>query len=295
MTIPIKKYPRTHHLEGSRLQEGDEDLAAMRFSEIAGRPLVVEEKLDGQNAAVSFDDDGGLLLQSRGHYLRGGVREKSFEPFKRWAATHAPAFYEVLRSRFVVYGEWCFAKHTVFYDALPHFFLEFDVYDRERDLFLSTPARRALLAGLPIASVPVLASASFSSLETLVGHVGVSTAKTPMWRERLRESAARGRFRGGAHVDVERTVRETDPHDEMEGLYLKIEEGDVVVDRLKWVRASFLQAVVASDSHWFGRPIVENLLRASTQRPAPESAGTLRVVDALPGQVVDEPEDGGVR
>ncbi|MDP2341585.1 MAG: RNA ligase family protein [Deltaproteobacteria bacterium] len=258
--IPIRKYPRTHHLEGSRLQEGDEDLAAVRFAEIAGRPLVVEEKIDGQNAALSFDDDGGLLLQSRGHYLRGGAREKSFEPFKRWAATHAGALREVLRSRFVVYGEWCFAKHTVFYDALPHWFLEFDVYDRERDVFLSTPARRALLAGLPVASVPVLASAAFSSLETLLQHVGVSTAKTPTWRERLRESAARTRFQGGAHVDVERTVHETDPHDEMEGLYLKLEEGDVVVDRLKWVRASFLQAVVASDSHWFGRPIVENRL-----------------------------------
>ena len=254
--IPIRKYPRTPHLEGSRLQAGDEDLAAVRFAEIAGRPLVVEEKIDGQNAALSFDDDGSLLLQSRGHYLRGGARERSFEPFKRWAAIHAAAFREVLGSRFVVYGEWCFAKHTVFYDALPHWFLEFDVLDRRRDVFLSTPARRSLLEGLPIDSVPVLASTAFDSLAQLVAHVGVSTAKTPTWRERLRESAARS-----PHVDVDRTVRETDPSDEMEGLYLKREEGGVVVDRLKWVRPSFLQAVVASESHWFGRPIVENRLR----------------------------------
>ena len=36
---------------------------------------MVEEKIDGANSAVSFDGDGGLLLQSRGHYLTGGYRE----------------------------------------------------------------------------------------------------------------------------------------------------------------------------------------------------------------------------
>ncbi len=257
MTLAIRKYPRTPHLETSRLQEGDEDLCGVRFSELRGRPLVVEEKVDGQNAAVSFDDDDALLLQSRGHYLRGGAREKSFEPFKRWARVHEAALREVLGRRYVVYGEWCFAKHTVFYDALPHYFLEFDVYDREREVHLSTTARRLLLRDLPIVSVPVLAERAFSSLDELLALVGPSTAKTPRWREALRLAAA-----SAAHVDVERTVKDTDAFDAMEGLYVKVEEGagadGVVVDRCKWVRASFLQTVVASESHWFGRPIVEN-------------------------------------
>lgn len=254
--IPIRKYPRTPHLEGSRLQDGDDDIAGVRFSELRGRHLVVEEKIDGQNAAVSFDDDGALLLQSRGHYLRGGAREKSFEPFKRWAAAHVTSLRSLLGQRYVVYGEWCFAKHTVFYDALPHFFLEFDVFDREREVHLSTEARRALLAGSPLVSVPVLGEGVFASVDDVVALVGPSTAKSPRWRERLREQAARA-----PHVDVERTVRDTDEHDAMEGVYVKVEEDGVVVDRCKWVRASFLQTVVASDSHWFGRPIVENALR----------------------------------
>ena len=37
----------TPHIEGPRLQPGDHDLAAAPFAEIAGRYLVVEEKLDG--------------------------------------------------------------------------------------------------------------------------------------------------------------------------------------------------------------------------------------------------------
>ena len=49
---------------------------------------------------------------------------------KQWANAHRDAFYEVLGSRYIMYGEWMYAKHSVFYDALPHYFLEFDVLDR---------------------------------------------------------------------------------------------------------------------------------------------------------------------
>ena len=57
---PLRKYPRTRHLRGSRLQPGDEDLEAAPFAEIDGRHLVVEEKLDGANAGVGFDADSNL-------------------------------------------------------------------------------------------------------------------------------------------------------------------------------------------------------------------------------------------
>ena len=82
----LHKYPRTHHLEGSRLQPGDEDSRSVPFADLAGRHLVVEEKLDGANAGMSFDAAGRLWLQSRGHFLTGGAREKHFALFKRWAA-----------------------------------------------------------------------------------------------------------------------------------------------------------------------------------------------------------------
>ena len=68
------KYPRTPHIQGARIQPGDEDLSKIPFRVIAGRSIVVEEKCDGANSAVSFDADGSLLLQSRGHYLTGGAR-----------------------------------------------------------------------------------------------------------------------------------------------------------------------------------------------------------------------------
>jgi len=83
----IVKYPRTPHLDGSRVQPGDEDLGIVGISDLEGLPLVIEEKLDGSNSGISFDDDGSLVLQSRGHVLTGGPRERQFDLFKRWAST----------------------------------------------------------------------------------------------------------------------------------------------------------------------------------------------------------------
>ncbi len=119
--MTIRKYPRTRHVEGSRLQVGD--MADDKpIKDLAGQNLIVEEKLDGANSAVSFDVQGNLLLQSRGHYLTGGGRERHFALLKTWAAAHAHVLEPVLGHRFVMYGEWMYAKHTVFYDRLPHFF-----------------------------------------------------------------------------------------------------------------------------------------------------------------------------
>ena len=138
MDFKIKKYPRTKHIEGSRLQKGDEDLRQIPFNNIKGKYIVIEEKVDGANTAISFDDEGNLLLQSRGHYLTGGYRERHYNLFKQWASIHKEMLYSVLGCRYIMYGEWLYAKHTVYYDALPHYFLEFDIYDRENEVFLDT-------------------------------------------------------------------------------------------------------------------------------------------------------------
>ncbi|MBW8482726.1 RNA ligase family protein [Actinomadura parmotrematis] len=248
----LRKYPRTRHLQGSRLQTGDHDLAAVPFAEIAGRFLVVEEKLDGANCGVSFDAGGQLLLQSRGHYLTGGPREKQFAPLKAWAASVQHLLWPRLGERYVMYGEWLYAKHTVFYDALPHYFCEFDVLDRAEGAFLSTARRRELLAGAPVVPVPVLHEGPLANVRELTSLVGPSTCRTPAWREALRAAAVAG----GA--DPDRVAAETDAHEEMEGLYIKVEEGGRTVDRFKWVRASFLNTIADAGTHWQDRPLVAN-------------------------------------
>jgi hypothetical protein len=194
-------------------------------------------------------------LQSRGHYLTGGGRERHFDLFKRWASAHGPQLHARVGPGRLVFGEWLYAKHTIFYDRLPHYFVEYDILDLEKAVWMSTRHRRQLLRGLPIVSAPLLyegpAPRALSELRALVGP---SRFKSAGWRDALRTSAA------AAAVDVDRAVRETDPEDAMEGLYIKTETDDEVRGRYKWIRASYLQAVVDSGSHWLARPIVPNVL-----------------------------------
>ncbi|MFN8612757.1 MAG: RNA ligase family protein [Vulcanimicrobiota bacterium] len=245
------KYPRTPHLQGSGIQPGDEP-AVVDFEHLKNRFVVVEEKLDGANAGLSFDENETLRLQSRGHYLDGGPREKHFALFKTWASVHQSTLLERLGSRYLMYGEWLYAKHTIFYDRLPHYFCEFDVYDREADLFLDTQRRRDLLLGLPVVSVPVLYAGP--APRRLLDFLTDSLYKSQDWWPRLAQLASE------LGLDAQRVQRETDPSPLSEGLYIKVEEQGRVLERYKFVRSSFLTTVVDSESHWLDRPIVPNQL-----------------------------------
>ena len=260
----ILKYPRTPHLEGSRLQPGDEGHDHVPLATLAGCHAVVEEKLDGANAGISFTSGGELLLQSRGHYLAGGGRERQFALFKQWAAAHEARLLERLEDRYVLYGEWLYAKHSVSYDRLPHWFCEFDVYDRVDGVFLSTPRRRALLAGSPVVSVPVVHEGALpANVKALRALVQPSLAKSPCWREAFEDSVAR------QELDLALAWRQTDKSPLSEGLYIKIESETEVLGRFKWVRPDFVQTILDSGSHHSTRPIIPNGLAPGVDLYAP--------------------------
>lgn len=266
-SLDLFRYPRTPHLEGSRLQDGDEGHDHVPYRRLAGLHLVVEEKLDGANTGISFSPSGELLLQSRGHYLVGGGRERQFNFVKAWAAAHAGWLLERLEDRYVMYGETLTKKHSVFYDALPHHFFEFDVLDRHSGDFLSTDARRALLADGPVLSVPVLyEGVAPPRLDTLKALLRPSLAKTPDWREAFEATVQR------EGLDLQRAWKQCDKSDLSEGLYIKVEAGGRTVARYKWVRRDFVQAILDSDKHHSEQPYVPNLLAPGVDLYAPRLA-----------------------
>jgi hypothetical protein len=250
----VHKYVRTPHINGSRFQHGDHDLEAVDWSELAGKHLVVEEKIDGSNVGVSFDQDGKLLLQSRGHYLRGGPREKQFDLFKQWAACHKDTFFQALGSRYVMYGEWMFAKHTFYYDALPHYFMEFDVLDTQVGDFLDTNKRKQLLLTCPVTSVLVLYEGAVASDGALANMITRSNFITDERIMNLNNTAE------AAGVVATEAWKHTDHSTDMEGLYVKWEENGVVKGRYKYVRQSFTNSILDQEEHWHDRPIIQNRL-----------------------------------
>ena len=255
MADRIFKYPRTPHIAGSRIQPGDEDLRLISAEELLGRELIVEEKLDGSNAGISFDSDGTLLMQSRGHYLDGGPRERHFALLKSWATSHCAEFWDALGDRYLMYGEWLYAKHTIFYDDLAHYFIEFDVMDKITGEFLSTARRRELLGELPVVAAPVVWTGHIKSAKQFETLIGASRFQTARWAERLTEVCKE------RQLDLARAFDQTDRSGLMEGLYLKVEEEGRVVERYKFVRPSYTQTVEDSDGHWHDRPVLPNQLR----------------------------------
>lgn len=233
------KYPRTPHLHWSSNRTDDDKVMSLAASEEALRlpGLVVEEKVDGANCCVQFVNDQ-LVCRSRGHELRGGDHPQ-WDMLKSWASCIADRLFAAIGNRYAMWGEWLYAEHNIHYTQLPHYFLEFDLYDKETGTWLSTPRRHKLLEPAGIVSVPVIhrGPISLEQLELLVHG----------------ESAYGALFRSDRKDGTPYSATPA------EGVYLKLEKGDETVGRAKWVRPDFIRQVVASD-HWSKQPITPNAL-----------------------------------
>lgn len=230
------KYPRTPHLFGSKGTDDDKHMSeADSLQFIADGSLIVEEKLDGTNVGIHFESSGEMVLQCRGHLITEGMHPQ-YDPFKQWAAVKHHTLEERLVDRFILFGEWLYARHSVHYRQLSHYFFEFDIYDKQSEQFLDLQQRLDLINGLGIETVPVVHSGSLKrdQLAALIGPTQFdSQFENPV-------------------------TRRTD--NLMEGLYLRTEADGVVTGRAKFVRPEFVEKVKQS-THWQHQAMVPNLLR----------------------------------
>ena len=229
------KYPRTPHLFGSRGTDDDKHMGeaeSHRF--LSDKSLIVEEKLDGTNVGIHFTTQRDLVLQCRGHLITEGMHPQ-YDLFKQWAAVKRPMLEERLMDRFILFGEWLFAKHSIHYRRLSHYFYEFDIYDKEIEDFLSLEQRLVLLEGMNVPTVPVIHTGSLE-------------------RDRLTSMIGLARF--DSHFENPLTGQ-TDPL--MEGLYLRTEANGVVTGRAKFVRFEFVEKVKQSE-HWQHQAMTANRL-----------------------------------
>jgi hypothetical protein len=142
--------------------------ATLRF--ITDPSLIFEEKLDGTNVGLHFSDVGEMILQCRGHLITECMHPK-YDLLKQWAAVKRHFLERRFENRFILFGEWLYARHTVAYRQLTHYFFEFDIYDKQQQVFLDLGQRRRLLENSGIQTVPVIHSGSLkrSKLESLIG------------------------------------------------------------------------------------------------------------------------------
>lgn len=252
MYVPPRS-PRTHHLVGSRLAAGASEAGQVSVRSLSTGTLVFEEKLDGSEVGIFFDG-GRPFIRNRGELLTGGPRERQFDPLKAWLAVNEAWLFEVLGDRLVLLAEWCFAHHTAFYDRLSTFLFEFDLLDRQSGRYLSTAARRKILDGLPIMSVPVVHQGNPGRDEFVPRLMKPSLFKSPDWEKALAKAATR------QGVDPDQALARADRSAMPEGFYVKHEVDDFVVGRYKWIRHDFFRSIIESGSHWSQRVLIENEL-----------------------------------
>jgi len=249
------KYPRTRHIIGSGLQQND-DRDYAYIEELKNKFLVIEEKIDGASTGISFCNYE-LKLQCRGHFLEGKGDWPEFDQFKRWANTWKEQLFDLLEDRYIVYGEWMAAFHSVYYDLLPHYFIEFDIYDKKNRVFLSTNKRQELInkSEVFVSQVRVLTTGRFESIEDIVSNVGLSSFISKQAYANLEEELT------NKNVPEKDILLSFNRDRTMEGLYVKWEEEDVVKDRYKYVRPDFVQTILSSEQHWKDRPSISNRLK----------------------------------
>ncbi len=224
MSGVFHKYPRTSHLLwlGEGVPREDKIMSFAQAEQFLSAPVVIEEKVDGANLGLSIGPDGRIRAQSRGDYLTPGRCHAQWNPLWPWLATHKHALAAVLGEKLILYGEWCYARHSIAYHALPDWFLAFDIFEKGETAFWSSGRRNAIAAEAGLWTVP----------ELFRGHMDL--AKVP---------------------SLIRTSELGAP--KMEGIYLRREAEGRVRARAKVVGAEFIQQI---EQHWTRHPLVPNEL-----------------------------------
>ena len=223
MAEPFHKFPHTPHLLwlGDGAPREDKVLTPGEVAAFLAGELIIEEKVDGANMGLSLGPDGRVRAQSRGNYLAPGRCHAQWNPLWPWLAERRGHLEEALQGGLMLFGEWCHARHTVPYDALPDWFLGFDIFEPATNRFWSVDRRNALLAECGLVHIP----------EVRRGRITLKQIPP------LLVQSAVGRV-------------------PMEGLYFRRERDGLLEARAKVVSAGFKQQI---EEHWTRRGVVPNL------------------------------------
>lgn len=210
----LVKYPRTYHLPWSEGLINDDKMISS-LDRLQSVEVVVTEKIDGENTTMYNDHIHARSLDSRAHPSRDVVKQI-------WGkiASDIPDAWRVC-------GENVYAKHSIFYDNLPSYFLGFNIWN-EKNVCLSWDDTMEWFDLLGLCSVPVLYRGRFD-----------------------RELIHSAWLEGSCKVSEGYVIRATSELSFAEFEYLFA----------KYVRKNHIQ----TDEHWMNQQIEKNLLGHSNE------------------------------
>ncbi len=224
MSSDFVKFPTTPHLLwlASAAAREDKVLSRIEADSFLSQSVIVEEKVDGANLGISFDTHGNLMAQNRGNLVERGTKGQ-FASLWTWLSGRESNLFDALEDRLILFGEWCYARHSIHYTRLPDFFLVFDIFDKQEQRFMCSLRRDQIVGELKLATVPRVDAGVFS-LDEIPSLIGWSSL-----------------YDGP-----------------MEGIYLRQENSNWLIQRAKVVRAEFVEQI---GEHWSKQSSLPNRLQ----------------------------------
>lgn len=214
------KYNRTFHMPWSP-GGTDDDKRATSVERLIAKPIVITEKMDGSNTSL---ERGGCFARTHS----GAPAHASFDGLKALHATIKTKIPEGVQ----LFGEWCYALHSISYNELPGYFMLFNVRELVGSSFwMSWPEVELWAEEIGVPTVPVL----------FKGTVKSSNELQELVEKFMQEPSVCGGQREGV---VARCAMEFSNED----------FSDLV---LKCVRAHHVQ----TSEHWKNQEIVKNKLK----------------------------------
>lgn len=217
------KYNRTFHFPWSPGATNDDKIATS-IAGLIGKEIVITEKMDGSNTS----------LETNGCFARTHSGPPSHASFDSLKALHATIKHKIPPD-YQLFGEWCYALHSIAYNELPGYFLLFNVRD----------------------------------LKQIIPTVWISWNEVEMWAEEIGVPTVPVLFRGV--VNSEKELKELVESFMIqpsvcggirEGVVVRV-AGEFTDDKfseyvLKCVRANHVQ----TSDHWKDQEIIKNKLKS---------------------------------
>lgn len=219
------KYNRTLHLPWSPGGTSD-DKRAVSVEKLLNIPIVITEKMDGSNTS----------LEAEGCFARTHAGAPTHPSFNMLKPLHA-SVKKIIEPGTQLFGEWCFAKHSIAYSELPSYFMLFGVRylnndGKDQHRWGSWTDVELWSGDLGVSTVPMLYSGVLSSEKEL----------KVLTENLMIQPSACGGIREGVVVRVAHSFTD----DEFSQCVMKC------------VRANHVQ----TDEHWKDQEIIKNKLKA---------------------------------
>lgn len=160
-----------------------------------------------------------------------------------------------------------YAQHSVYYDKLPGYFIAFDILDCKVGKFLSVAERNKRLQGTGIPIVHTVATGVFKTEEDYKKLLNTATAycqqganatnNTSTTTTTTTTTTTQAAAKKKTNEKQTKMVKINQLQTPLEGIYIRIDEGQYLKTRAKVVRGDFIQTIEDS-GHWSTQEVVKN-------------------------------------